>query len=411
VSRILVVLATWPWPVRSGDGRRAIAVLDALAAAGHEVVVSCLVDDPGQVDHAAADRPAEPIRFPRRALGRRARARWLLSTDGPPLALLARDPDPARAAMRDRLDALDPDLVWCGRLDTWWALGPVLGDRPVIVDTVDLESRKEQTRLRVPPTSGVARGHRIASRLQGRRTVRAWAALEQRAARRATVAVCSYDEAANVPGGVVVPNIYPTPARRLGRLEVGSPPTVLLAGLLTYPPNADGARWLLDEVLPRLRVQVPEVQVRLVGRIDPELARRHDSPSVHVVGFAPDIDGELAKADVVAVPVRYGGGTRIKVLEAWAHAIPVVGTVVGLEGLGARPNESALVADDPQAFADACARLLTDRALRATVAAGGFSRHAAAFTEQHLGAAVDVAVATAMQRRPVPTTVEDPQAC
>ena len=76
------------------------------------------------------------------------------------------------------------------------------------------------------------------------------------------------------------------------------------------------------------------------------------------------MEPELARADVVAVPIRYGSGTRVKILEAFAHRIPVVSTTLGAEGLGLKPDEHFLAADEPSAFAAACIRLLENRDLR-----------------------------------------------
>jgi glycosyltransferase involved in cell wall biosynthesis len=76
---------------------------------------------------------------------------------------------------------------------------------------------------------------------------------------------------------------------------------------------------------------------------------------------------ELAKADIVTVPVRYGSGTRVKILEAFAHRIPVVSTTPGAEGLGAEHGRHLLLADTAQSFADACEELLTDVGLRVTL--------------------------------------------
>ena len=79
-----------------------------------------------------------------------------------------------------------------------------------------------------------------------------------------------------------------------------------------------------------------------------------------VVGQVPDIDTELARADVVLVPIRFGSGTRLKILEAFAHRIPVVSTSLGAEGLDAVDEHHLLIADTPNAIAAACARLLED---------------------------------------------------
>jgi glycosyltransferase involved in cell wall biosynthesis len=89
---------------------------------------------------------------------------------------------------------------------------------------------------------------------------------------------------------------------------------------------------------------------------------------VVVTGFVPDIVDELRHADIVAVPIFYGGGTRIKILEAFAHRIPVVSTLAGAEGLDVGDKEHLLIADSPEAFADACRCLLENLGLRAHLA-------------------------------------------
>jgi glycosyltransferase involved in cell wall biosynthesis len=90
----------------------------------------------------------------------------------------------------------------------------------------------------------------------------------------------------------------------------------------------------------------------------------HDPPHVIVVGRVPDITSELARADLVAVPLRYGSGTRVKIIEAFAHRIPVVSTSLGAEGLGTADGVHLLIGDDPGGMAEASARLLLDPELR-----------------------------------------------
>jgi len=104
--------------------------------------------------------------------------------------------------------------------------------------------------------------------------------------------------------------------------------------------------------------------VRLVGEPDNSVIRLDDPPKVSVVGRVDSMEPELAGADLVAVPIRYGSGTRVKILEAFAHRLPVVATTLGAEGLGVEPDVHLLVADTPPAFAAACIRLLEDRDLR-----------------------------------------------
>ncbi len=146
---------------------------------------------------------------------------------------------------------------------------------------------------------------------------------------------------------------------------MGSPPSILFQGSLNYAPNMDAADWFVREIVPRVLERVPGATVRLVGRPTPGVERLEQPPRVTVVGRVADMDPELERADLVVVPLRYGSGTRVKILEAFAHRIPVVSTTIGAEGLGAVDGVHLLVADDPEAFAERCGRLLTDVDLRA----------------------------------------------
>jgi glycosyltransferase involved in cell wall biosynthesis len=97
---------------------------------------------------------------------------------------------------------------------------------------------------------------------------------------------------------------------------------------------------------------------------------------------------ELARADVVAVPVRFASGTRVKILEAFAHGVPVVSTVVGAEGLDIRDGHEALLADEPGAFADACCRVLTDLPLRRRLVTNARATFLQRFQADHVEAMV-----------------------
>jgi len=89
---------------------------------------------------------------------------------------------------------------------------------------------------------------------------------------------------------------------------------------------------------------------------------------VTVVGEVPSMTTELAMASVAVVPIRYGGGTRVKILESFAHRVPVVSTTLGAEGLDVQDGVHLLIADDPDEFAAATVRLIGDAALRARIA-------------------------------------------
>jgi glycosyltransferase involved in cell wall biosynthesis len=96
-----------------------------------------------------------------------------------------------------------------------------------------------------------------------------------------------------------------------------------------------------------------------------------DEPGVELVGEVDDVRSELDRTDVSVVPIRVGAGTRLKVLEALAHHLPLVTTTVGCEGVDVEDGRTALIADDPRTFADACLRMLDDGDLRQRLADAG----------------------------------------
>jgi glycosyltransferase involved in cell wall biosynthesis len=289
-------------------------------------------------------------------------------------------PNPARSgAVTDLASFVSGryDLVWMYGVRSWvFAHGHV--PAPTVLDLDDLEDQKIEARLSIPkrdhagPTVRLREG---AARAFSNEEVRRWRRLHRRAARHVhSVVVCSRLDAARtnrngVANVSVVPNGYRQVERPLGRSEVGSPPTVLFQGTLRYAPNAEAARYLATEIAPRLVELVPDARIRLVGPSAPALETLHRPPAITLVGKVPDIDEELCRADLVVVPVQFGSGTRVKVLEAFAHRIPVVSTTLGVEGLDAVDGEHLLIADDPAALAQACQRLLTDLPLRAAITA------------------------------------------
>jgi glycosyltransferase involved in cell wall biosynthesis len=390
--RALVVAGTLPWPEVGGSRRRLATVLRGLARVG-DVDLVLLVDqataDPPWSSAAAPVRrvlalPRPPGRF------RGWRRLWWLVAGRVPAGLVGRDYGGVRDRVR-RWCTPPYDLVWYGRVESYVALHDVV-QAPAVVDFDDLEDWVIRRRLecqerpwqRGDPTQWVRR-------YAGRRDARLWAAAQESVARAvAVVTVCSEVDRRRV--GVdncqVLPNAYPAPASPVGRDTVGTPPTVLFHGTLTHPPNADAARFLVEVVAPRLWARMPGLQIRLAGHCDHRLARMHAPPRVIVTGFVEDMTVELARADVVAVPVRFASGTRVKILEAFAHGVPVVSTVVGAEGLDIRDGHEALLADEPGAFADACCRVLTDLPLRRRLVTNARATFLQRFQADHVEAMV-----------------------
>jgi glycosyltransferase involved in cell wall biosynthesis len=160
--------------------------------------------------------------------------------------------------------------------------------------------------------------------------------------------------ALTVPNGV--PRL-PGPAGPPPEPEPGEPLRLLFVGSLNYEPNAQGLEWFVREVAPRARERTHiDIEVVGPGRRGPEL------PGVRYLGPVDDLDPVYARAHAAVVPLRAGAGSRLKVLEALAHGVPLISTSLGVEGYDIHDGEQALVADDPAGLAERI--FLLDASLR-----------------------------------------------
>ena len=161
-----------------------------------------------------------------------------------------------------------------------------------------------------------------------------------------------------------LPNALPVPAPLPPRQGDG-PFTFLFVGVLGYYPNEDAVVHFCRDVLPLVRRAAPRpVQVLLVGwGATPPVEQLAELPDVRLIGWVPEVAPWYEDSDAVVIPIRAGGGTRIKALEAFSYRRPVVTTTIGIDGIDAHAEEHVLIGDTPEAFAAHCLRLMTDRAL------------------------------------------------
>jgi glycosyltransferase involved in cell wall biosynthesis len=171
----------------------------------------------------------------------------------------------------------------------------------------------------------------------------------------------------------MVPNIAQRPHEASEPAPQRSPLTILYVGNLQYAPNVDALAFFHDEILPHLkRMTDRPFVVRVVGR----------SPAAQVIAIAiqpgfslaadvPDIAPHFRDADIVIVPLRFGGGTRIKIVEAFSYRRAVVSTTIGAEGIEAEHGKDLLIADDPKMFAMYCADLIRGVDYRQQIAEAG----------------------------------------
>lgn len=178
---------------------------------------------------------------------------------------------------------------------------------------------------------------------------------------------------------VVIPNAVDLEAFRPNETPI-EPNTLLFLGALDYHPNIEGMLFFLDEIWPLVLRRIPDAKLVVVGRNAPSTLLARSSSNVTFTGYVDDPRTYLDRAAAVIVPLRIGGGTRFKIVEAMAKAKAVVSTVVGAEGLDTEHEKQLLLADDPETFATQACRLLSDLPLQARL-----GRAARQFAEARYG--------------------------
>lgn len=171
---------------------------------------------------------------------------------------------------------------------------------------------------------------------------------------------------------VTVPNTVRLPRAVTARLPralirlSGRTKHVLFVGNLSYSPNVEGIRRFALETLPRLRARLADAVILRIAGSSPttDVLALTDLPGVELAANPTHMAKHYAWADLAVVPIEAGGGTRIKLLEAFAHGVPVVATRAGADGIAVADRVHLLLADSFEAFADACAEIFADARLR-----------------------------------------------
>ena len=375
-ARLLFLSHRLPYPPHNGAAIRTWNILRLLAAE-FEVAGLCFDRPDHHLAHVPlAERLAAMETHGRFTLLRipQLTSRLRLVADharsvatGRPYTWYVHESGEAHRALGELLDRFDPDVVHVDSMDMVRLL-PQLAGRPTVLTHHNVESQLLERRS----AGESAAWRRRYLHLQAERLRRAEAEWMPRVA--LNVVVSPEDEEvfrdiaptaryAVIPNGVDIEYFRPQASPTDGCVFVGG---------TTWHPNRDALHWFAGEILPRLRARGETSPVTWVGRVTEEERRAFDGvDGLQLTGYVDDIRPYLARAACFSAPLRYGGGTRLKLLDAWAMGKAIVSTSPGAEGLGGVDGEDLLLAENADRFADAVVRVLRDPALRARLEAGG----------------------------------------
>lgn len=287
------------------------------------------------------------------------------------------------AADRARIDALlgSYDLIWLLNSRTPNLIQRWSWPRSHL-DIDDLPST--YLRSQAQSATGIARWMKL--KLQQRLMYRRELRLSERVR---SLSVCSDEDRAYLGNDRihVIPNGFERPpATPVRKLEPAAPRLGFI-GLYSYAPNLEGVRWFLRECWPQIRRAMPNARLRLIGR-DTDGPLRPDDPAVDALGWVADPAAEIASWSAMVVPILFGGGTRIKIAEAFSRRCPAVATPTGAFGYAVEHGKQLLLAESGPAFADACIALLRDPSLGDRIANQAWSDFLSTWTWEAIGARV-----------------------
>ncbi|MEH6648950.1 MAG: glycosyltransferase [Motiliproteus sp.] len=170
-----------------------------------------------------------------------------------------------------------------------------------------------------------------------------------------------------LPNCVPIPSLYNENKQEYGGINI------LFVGAMQYLPNKDAVIWFTEEIYPKIIARATKsVTLTLVG-FDPDKRVRNLGliPGVTVTGSVESVEPYLHKCDIFVAPIRFGGGTRIKILEAMSYGVPVIATSMGAEGIAAENNREIVLADDAQSISEACLKLISDKTQREGLSVNG----------------------------------------
>ena len=273
------------------------------------------------------------------------------------------------------------DIVW---FHTLYASNPFIFKKKFtsVMDLDDLNHCRYQQRAELESNFRL----KLSTKVQAIRWKRAEFGALQKHTR---TVVCSEDDKKQIGGGkqvCVIPNGFTRP-QNTPVWKTPDPCRIGFIGSLDYSPNHDGLIWFRDKVWPLIRKQKPEMRLRLVGSL-PFLQKKIEAEGFEYLGFVDDPTEEMQTWSSMIVPILYGGGTRIKILDAFSKKCPVIATPVGAHGIAAEHDDHLLLADAPEQFAQACLKLSDSPEAGHELARAGWNLFIKKYTWEQIGVSI-----------------------
>jgi glycosyltransferase involved in cell wall biosynthesis len=366
--RMLMLTPQPPYPPHAGGAMRTLGLLEILKQAGCQIdlltFVAEGVPDPTVTPAAALCNRVLSVPTPRRQISRRLRDLLLGKAD------MARRfaSDAYAAALTQLLSRNRYDVIQAEGLEVAAYLAQAVTQQPdamPIYSSTNAEFELQRVMYQADRRTISRWPVALYSFIQWRRLIRFERAVCRKAA--CVIATSAMDAAAFerlAPGARVcaVPNGIHTEEYdgNGSHLELSSA-ALLFTGSMSYRPNVDAVLWFADQVLGQIRAAVPEARLFIVGQQPhPRLDVLHARSDVEITGYVKEVAPFLHSCAVFVAPLRTGGGTRLKVLQAMAAKCAIVSTTIGAQGLDVTPGGEALIADDAPSFAQAVIDLLRD---------------------------------------------------
>lgn len=384
--RILFAANVYPLPEDDGTKMRVGMLLRTLRRFG-SVDMLTLGDPDDDVDSLGVDRIAGIAR----SLAWQPLPSWRWFTSTKPSPWPMRNTTKARD-LASEFTETPYDLVFYNRPETLLTFGDVDAHFKVM-DFDALQSERIATRLETGQVQGSPQ------QMRAKLDVRRWQRVEKQSFADMDLGIVCNEDDRQILGddSLLVPNGF-ADQEPLGRPEtLSQPPLIGMVAAYGYGPNEDAARLAVEQVMPRVLQRVPDAQMVLVGKDGERLEDlKADRPWLTITGWVDSVEPWLEQIDVMLMPVRFGAGTRLKVLEALAHRIPVVATSYAVAGHGLVDGTHVRVGETFDEMAGGVADLIDSSEERVRLADAGRAEFERSHTWGQISAGLESAIRTAL---------------